>query len=139
MSRSGSLHHSKGGNFTEQLLYVQHVDKEKDKASTISEQSLHEYLLNNSQIFSDSNFSKYLKTPKANLGTLKSSLQDEIVKLAGVCTNPLPAIRKAVAFHAFVVFRTLNFKTKEKMFYSMEKNGQYIVLQHRLYYGLRYL
>jgi hypothetical protein len=131
MSRSGSLHQAKGKKFTKQLLYVQHVDKEKDTASAISEQSLDEYLLNNSQIFSDSNFSKYLRNPKANFDILKSSSQDEIVIYAAVCTNPLPATPNITGFtfHAFVVFGTLNFKTKEKMWYSMEKNGKYIVLQ----------
>jgi ankyrin repeat protein len=131
MSRSGSLHQAKGGNFTKKLLYVQHVDKEKDTASTISEQSLHEYFLGDSKIFSDSNFAEYLRNPKANVDILKSSLQDEIVIGALVCTNPLPAIpvKTAVTFHAFVVFKTENSKTKNGMWYSMEKNGQYIVLQ----------
>jgi ankyrin repeat protein len=130
MSRSGSLHQAKGGNFTKQLLYVQHVDKEKDTASTISEQSLDEYFLKDSKTFSDSNFSKYLLNPKANVDILKSSLQDEIVRLADVCTNPLPIpLKSGVTIHAFVVFWTQNLKTNEEMCYSMEKNGQYIVLQ----------
>jgi ankyrin repeat protein len=120
MSRSGSL----GGNFTKKLLYVQHVDEEKDTDSTISEQSLDEYFLGDSQIFSD------LSNPKANVDILKSSLQDEIVIYAAVCTNPLPIpVNLDVTIHAFVVFGTLNFKTKEKMWYSMEKNTKNIVLQ----------
>jgi hypothetical protein len=131
MSRSvAASHQAKGGIFTKQLLYVQHVDKEKDKASTISEQSLDEYFLKDRKIFSDSNFAEYLSNPKANVDILKSSLQDEIVTGAMVCTNPLPAIRKtAVTIHAFVVFWTENLKTQNGMWYSMEKNGQYIVLQ----------
>ncbi len=125
MSRSGAASDlAKGKNFTKQLLYVQHVHQEKDTDSTISEQSLHEYFLGDNQIFSD------LSNPKANVDILKSSLQDEIVIIAHVCTNPLPAIRKtAVTFHAFVVFWTENLKTQNGMWYSMEKNGQYIVLQ----------
>jgi ankyrin repeat protein len=121
-----------GKKFTKQLLYVQHVDKEKKTASTMSEQSLDEYLLNNSQTFSDSNFAEYLRNPKANVDILKSALQDEKVIAALVCTNPLPAIpQTAVTIHAFVVFQTSNsnLKTKNVMWYSMEKNGQYIVLQ----------
>jgi hypothetical protein len=130
MSRSGSSDLAKGKKFTKQLLYVQHVDKEKDTASTISEQSLDEYLLNNSKIFSDSNFAEYLRNPKANVDILKSSLQDEKVLIAHVCTNPLPATPKtAVTIHAFVVFMTENLKTKNYVYYSLEKNGQYIVLQ----------
>ncbi|XP_046457478.1 delta-latroinsectotoxin-Lt1a-like [Daphnia pulex] len=125
MSRSGaSSDLAKGKKFTKQLLYVQLVDKEKDTASTFSEQSLDEYFLNNRKIFSD------LSNPKANVDILKSSLQDEIVFGAAVNTNPLPAIRKtAVTIHAFVVFQTENLKTNDRMWYSMEKNGQYIVLQ----------
>jgi ankyrin repeat protein len=131
MSRSGAASDlAKGKKFTKQLLYVQHVDKEKDTASTISEQSLHEYFLNNSKIFSDSHFSMYERTPTANVDILKTSLQDEKVIGAAVYTNPLPIpLKTAVTIHAFVVLVTQNLKTKNDMFYSMEKNGQYIVLQ----------
>ncbi|XP_046647767.1 serine/threonine-protein phosphatase 6 regulatory ankyrin repeat subunit B-like [Daphnia pulicaria] len=121
---------AKRNYFTNQLLYVQHVDKEKDTASTISEQSLHEYLLNNSKTFSDSRFSEYLGNPEANVDILKSSLQDEKVATAQVFTNPLPiSLKLDVACHAFVFFVTWNLKTNNVMCYSMEKNGQYIVLQ----------
>ncbi|XP_046647766.1 uncharacterized protein LOC124337789 [Daphnia pulicaria] len=130
MSRSGSSDLAKGKKFTEQLLYVQHVNKEKDTDSTISEQSIWEYFLNNSQMFSESNFAEYLRNPKANLGILKCSLQNEKVVVAAVCTNPLPIpLKTDVTIHAFVVLKTHNLKTKNDMYYSMEKNGQYIVLQ----------
>jgi hypothetical protein len=59
-----SLNRAKGKYFTKQLLYVQHVDKEKDTASTISEQSLRECFLGHTKIFSDPNFSDYLKNPR---------------------------------------------------------------------------
>jgi hypothetical protein len=68
MSRSGaSSDLAKGKYFRKQLLYVQHVDKEKDTDSEFSEQSLHEYFLKDSQIFSDSHFSRYERTPTANV------------------------------------------------------------------------
>ncbi len=130
MSRSGASDLAKGKKFTNQLLYVQHVNKKKDTASTISEQSLHEYLLNNSKTFSDSRFSEYLGNPEANVDILKSSLQDEKVATAQVFTNPLPIpLKTVVTIHAFVFFVTWNLKTNNVMCYSMEKNGQYIVLQ----------
>jgi ankyrin repeat protein len=133
MSRFGSSDHAKGGNFTEQLLYVQHVHKENYLTIRIfSEQSIWEYFLKDSQIFSDSRFAEYLRNPKENLDILNimHSLQDEIVKVAMVCTNPLPIpLKTAVTIHAFVVLKTQNLKTKNVMWYSMEKNGQYIVLQ----------
>jgi hypothetical protein len=69
MHRASDL--AKGKKFLRQLLYVQHVDKEKDTASEIPEQSLREYLLNDSKIFSDSTFSEYLKNPNANLDIVK--------------------------------------------------------------------
>jgi hypothetical protein len=120
---------AKEDKFTDPLLYAQHVDKEKDTASIISQQSIREYFLGHGQIFSDSNFAEYLKNPKANVGILKSFLDDEITHVQ-VYINPLPAIPKtAVTIHAFVVFQTRNPTTNEEMWWSLEKNTKYIVLQ----------
>jgi ankyrin repeat protein len=130
MSRLGAASDlAKRNYFTNQLLYVQHVDKEKDTASTISEQSLRE-LVENHEVYSDSHFANYEKSSKANVGILKSYLQDWIT-YAVVFSNSLSAIpfKSDVTTHAFVVFQTENSKTNEKMCYSIEKNGQYIVLQ----------
>jgi ankyrin repeat protein len=129
MSRSGALDLAKGKKFLKQLLYVQHIDKEKDTASTISEQSLDEYFLGQSNIISDSHFSKYLRDPKANVDILKSYLEEQITSVK-VFSNPLE-IRphSGVAFHAFVFFVTYNKASKKKTCWSLEKNGQYIVLQ----------
>jgi ankyrin repeat protein len=131
---SGSLDLAKGKKFLNQLLYVQHVDKEKDTTSTISEQSLREYLLVNHKIFSDSNFSEYLRNPKANVGILKSSLKDVITHVQ-VYSNPLPVamLRSEVTIHAFVAITTKNRRTKKEMWYSIEKNGKNIVLQQSPY------
>jgi ankyrin repeat protein len=130
MSRLGAaLDLAHGKYFTKQLLYVQHVDKKKDTASTISEQSIWEYFLRDSQIFSDPHFSEYMRNPKANVGILKSFLEDKITHFQ-VYSNSIPILHKsAITFHAFVVFQTENSKTNEKMWYSMEKNGFYIILQ----------
>ncbi|EFX68518.1 hypothetical protein DAPPUDRAFT_114502 [Daphnia pulex] len=133
MSRSGAASDlAKGGNFTNLLLYVQHVDREKDMASTISDISLREYLLlENHKIFTDTNFAEYMRNPKANVGILKSFLEHTITHVE-VYSNPLPAIpfKSENMIHAFVVFRTWNWMTeKETWWYSIEKNGHYIVLQ----------
>ena len=134
MSSSGftSSDLAKGRKFLNQLLYVQHVDKEKDTASEIPEQSLEEHLLTSRQMFADLNFTPYLKNPKANVGILKSFLTDTII-LAKVYSNPLPiplASKSNVTIHAFVVLTTWNDSdSKKRMWWSLEKNGKYIVLQ----------
>jgi ankyrin repeat protein len=130
MSRSGAASDlAKRNYFRKQLLYVQHVDKEKDTDSEFSEQSLHEYFLKDSQIFSDKDFSRYERTPTANVGILKSYLEELITEVK-VLTNPLPIpLKSGVTIHAFVFFKTWNKAKNEKMCYSMEKNGQYIILQ----------
>jgi hypothetical protein len=131
MSRSGASDLAKGKLFLRQLLYVQHVDKEKETASTISEQSFRECFLGHTKIFSDPNFADYLKNPRANVGILKSSLEDKISHVQ-VYSNPLPAIplESNVTIHAFVVFETwIRTPFSETTWWSLEKNGQYIVLQ----------
>ena len=50
-----------GKKFLKKLLYVQHVDEEKDTASETPGRYLEEYLLVDRTIFPDSNFTKYLK------------------------------------------------------------------------------
>jgi hypothetical protein len=70
-----------------------------------------------------------LKNPKANVGILKSFLQDEITHVQ-VYTNPLLVIPKSnFTIHAFVVFQTRNPTTNAEMWWSLEKNTKYIVLQ----------
>jgi hypothetical protein len=124
-----SDHVAKGEIFTDPLLYAQHVDKEKDTTSIISQQSIREYFLGHGQILSDTNFTDYLKNPKANVGILKSFLQDEITHVQ-VYTNPLPFLLNwRVTNHAYVVFKTRNPTTNEEMWWSLEKNTKYIVLQ----------
>jgi hypothetical protein len=135
MSRSGAASDlAKGENFTNLLLYVQHVDREKDMASTISEISLREYLLENHKIFTDTNFAEYMRNPKANVGILKSFLEHTITHVE-VYSNPLPAIpfQSNVTIHAFVVFETWDWMTEKETWYSIEKNGHYIVLQQSPY------
>jgi hypothetical protein len=72
-----------------------------------------------------------LKTPKANLGILKSYLNDRIIMNAFYC-NPLPFRFGAdvITIHAFVVFQTQSLRGgNKKMWWSLEKSGRYIVLQ----------
>jgi hypothetical protein len=113
-------------------VYVQHVDKKKDTASEIPERSLHEYLIIDRKEISDSELTEYLRNPTVNLDILKSSLKDIIVH-AMVYSNPLPIpIKSGVTIHAFVVFQTMNESNSEKTWWSLEKNGKYIVLQQSL-------
>jgi hypothetical protein len=117
--------------FHKQLLYVQHCKETKDTTSTISQQSIREYFLRSDiKIFSDSNFSEYLKTPKANLGILKSYLNDRIIMNAFYC-NPLPFRfgSDVITIHAFVVFQTQSLRGNKKMWWSLEKSSRYIFLQ----------
>ncbi len=179
MSGSGSSDLAKGGNFTNQWLYVQHVDKEKDMASTITRESFDEIILRLNtfpdsfisellivaermangkstifdcilmerireevkrqelideiaEILSDRNFSDNLK---ANVVILKSSLKD-VISHVEVYSNPLPATAPTseVAFqNTFVSFKTDNLETKGEMWWSLEKNEKYIVLQQSPY------
>jgi ankyrin repeat protein len=133
---------AKGEEFIEKLLYVQHVDENKDTASETSERYLEEYLLADRTNFADSNFTKYLWSPKENLSILKSSMEDVITGVT-IYSNPLPIPLwlPGITFHAFVVFKTHDGnlwdqkregrKKKEKwaIWWSLEKNGKYIVLQ----------
>jgi ankyrin repeat protein len=129
MLRSGSSDLAKGKKFLNQLLYVQHVDKGKDTVSEIPELFFYEYLLTDREIFSSFNFTTYLSNPKANLEILKSSLKDDITKVI-VYSNPLPIpIKSDVTVHAFVVFETENEANSKVTWWSLEKNGHYIVLQ----------
>ena len=123
----------KGKNFIKKLLYVQHVNKEKDTVSETSERYLEEYLLANRTNFYDSNFTEYLASPNENLSMLKSSMGD-LIRNVTVYSNPLPIPLKVpgVTFHAFVVFKTARFRwfrNSEETWWSLEKNGQYIILQ----------
>ena len=136
MSTSGSTSSdlAKGKKFLKKLLYVQHVDKEKETASEISDRYLEEFLLLADRTdFRDSNFTEYLigKSPKANLSILKSSMRVAINQVT-VYSNPLPIPLqlKDVTIHAFVVFDTENYSNGiSKMWWSLEKNGKHIVLQ----------
>jgi hypothetical protein len=124
-----SDHIAKAEKLTDPLLYAQHVDKNKETVSIISQQSIREYFLGHGQTLSDTNFTEYLKNPKANVDILKSFLQDEITHVQ-VYTNPLPFLLNwRVTNHAYVVFKTRNPTTNEEMWWSLEKNTKYIVLQ----------
>ena len=119
MLSSGSTDLAKGKKFLKKLLYVQHVEKGKDVTSEIPEM----YNLN---------FIAHLKNPTSNLGILKSSLNDEIVEVK-IYSNPLEIpIKSDVTIHAFVVFKTVKLWDDKEMWWSLEKNGSYIVLQQSL-------
>ena len=139
---------AKGREFAKQLLYVQHVDEEKPTASKMSEDVLLNYILEDHIQVSRLN----LNTPNliqsnSNFDILKSSVTNEILQVS-VYSNPLPfhstlekySSRKMfkmpnlpawcdVAIHAFVVLKTLNPCDKRINWWSMEKNGKYIILQ----------
>lgn len=125
-SGSTSAPLAKGKQFLQKLLYVQHVDKEKDTASEIPEHSLHEYLIADRKEFSSPHFREYLKNLIKNLVILKSSLKD-IITHATVFSNPLPIPMKSgvTIIHAFVVLKTES-QTNSKVtcWSSLEKNGK---------------
>jgi ankyrin repeat protein len=134
-STSGSITSSdlaKGKKFIKKLLYVQHVDEERDTVSEISNRYLEIYLLADRTNFHDSKFTKYLASPKANLGILKSSMKDVITEVT-VYSNPLsiPFQLKDVTIHEYVVFMTENTSNGHlrKTWWSLEKNGKCIVMQ----------
>ena len=82
--------------FLNQLLYVQHVDKEKDTACEIPEPFFQDYLQSGHKMFS------YLRVP--NFDVLKSSLKDDIIEEVGVYSNPLPIpLESSITIHAFVI------------------------------------
>ena len=130
-STSTSSDLAKGKKFLEKLQYVQHVDKKKAMISEISEPIL-QNLLANRKVCQDSNSTENVGNPKANLDILKSSLGDRIFFVM-VCSNPLQislVSSPTVTFHAFVVFATCNnANSRKQMWWSLEKNGNYIVLQ----------
>jgi ankyrin repeat protein len=138
-SGSTSSDLAKGKKFIKKLLYVQHVDKEKETASEIPDRYLEEFINPYRTNFPDTgisqyNFPEYLKSPKSNLSLLKSSMGDWIRKVT-VYSNSLP-IRlqlKDVTIHAFVVFRTSDMNgdlySLAEIWWSLEKNGHHIVLQ----------
>jgi ankyrin repeat protein len=132
MSSSTSSDLPKGKKFIKKLLYVQHVDKEKDTASEIPDRYLEEFLKADRTNFHDSKFTKYLKSPKANLSLLMKSMGDWITKVT-VYSNPLsiPLKVPGVTIHAFVVFMTTRYRGIKiiKTWWSLEKNGHHIVLQ----------
>ena len=128
-----------GKEFIDKLLYVQHVDKKKDKTSELSERTLRDLLADDRKVCEDStNSTENGGNPdESNLDILKSFLKDRITEVS-ICSNPLsisfePLTKRKPkdAFHAFVVFTTLNTTNskKKKMWWSLEKNTQSIVLQ----------
>jgi ankyrin repeat protein len=64
------------------------------------------------------------------LGFLKNYLKDRITNIK-VYSNPLPSLPDvSVLIHAFVVFSTMPISSNpEEMWWSLEKNGKYIILQ----------
>jgi hypothetical protein len=119
-SASPSSDLAKGKKFLEKLQYVQHVDKEKDTASEITEQILRDLLADISKVCHDSNSTENLGNPDmANLNILKSFLKDRITNVR-VFSNPLPIpilSPSIVPVQAFVVFVTCN-TTKSGTEYS---------------------
>ena len=103
-----------------------------DTVSETSDRDVEEYFLGDCTNFTDPSFMEYLRSPKANLSILQTSMGDWIRKVT-VYSNSLP-IRlhqlKDVTIHAFVVFQTWNdYFHNSTMWWSLEKNGTYIVLQ----------
>ena len=135
---------AKGREFAKQLLYVQHVDEEKPTASKMSEDVLLNCILKGIHLYTAPNSSQ----SDSNFDILKSSVRNEILQVS-VYSNPLPihstleaySFRKLfkmpslpawcdVAFHAFVVLKTLDPIDNNRInWWSMEKNGKYIILQ----------
>ena len=119
MGNSGSTSSglAKGEEFTDKLLYVQHLDKDRDTASETPDRNLQEYLLAKRTNFTDPSFKQYLfNNQKENLSILKWSLMDSYARIekVAVYSNPLP-IRlqlKDVTIHAFVVFKMSHSKNK---------------------------
>ncbi|XP_046648232.1 serine/threonine-protein phosphatase 6 regulatory ankyrin repeat subunit B-like [Daphnia pulicaria] len=165
-SGSTSSDLAKGKEFVKNLLYVQHVDKEKDTTSEIPELFLLDYILQDKSDGGSSSLysrrdchlnvtSNSASQPNSNLDILKSALKNRLLEVS-VYSNPLPirtplerySVRNAlnipslpslsdVAIHAFVVFKTMDTtdgSNKIINWWSIEKNGRYIILQQSLYF-----
>jgi ankyrin repeat protein len=161
-SGSTSSDLAKGKEFVKNLLYVQHVDKEKDTTSEIPELFLLDYILQDKSDGGSSSLysrrdchlnvtSNSASQPNSNLDILKSALKNRLLEVS-VYSNPLPirtplerySVRNAlnipslpslsdVAIHAFVVFKTVDTTDDSKInWWSIEKNGKYIILQQSL-------
>ena len=139
---------AKGMEFCNEILYVQHLDLEKDVISEIPELLLEDYILQDRQKFCHLEFTAYSENPKSNIEILKSGIQCDIQEVS-VHSNSLP-IRPTLEkysfraklklprlpsfcdlmIHAFVVFKTYDIAAGKNMWWSLEKNGHHIVLQH---------
>jgi ankyrin repeat protein len=147
-SASASSNQAKGNNYLKKILYVQFVDQDKDMISEIPDLFLEDNVLQGREKFRDLKFSEYVNNPKSNIEVLKSGLQNDIQQVY-VFSNPLsfavrfngfslreflklpklPSIRD-VTIHAFVVFQTFDIVAGKEIWWSIEKNGLYTVLQH---------
>jgi hypothetical protein len=150
MSRSGSASSglAKGKSFVKKLLYAQYVDVAKDVTCVIPELLLEDYILQERGKFCDLQFTEYLKNPKSNIQVLKLGLKSKTLEVY-VYSNPLMpfattlekmSARKILnlpklpsicdlTIHAFVVFRTYDCANGIEIWWSLEKNGHYTVLQ----------
>ena len=122
-----------GKLFQKKLLYVQHVDESKPLTTEIPISELKFNVLYNSLKLRDA----ILEFPSDKsfhtddvLGILKNYLKDPITNIR-VYSNPLPSLPDvSVLIHAFAVFKTKPIPSIAKeMWWSLEKNGKYIILQ----------
>lgn len=111
------------------------MDKAKDVTTEISELDLKLNVLDYSLNFRDKDLefplNKFRFSGQSILDILKDSLPDFISNV-WVYSNPLPKLPVvSVLFHAYAVFTTNKIPSSpsSEMWWSLEKNGKYIILQ----------
>jgi ankyrin repeat protein len=126
-----------GKLFRKKLLYVQHVDDQVDTQSEMDDLFLDKFIINSNfgDPFFIHNFYEERNNP-SNLGILRKALNHEIqcvkiysapIHLSINCNLFFPW--KEAEIHTYVVFRTVDSDGRNNMWWSLEKNNDYIVLR----------
>lgn len=120
-----SLGRIKGKCFTQKLLFIDDADSETVKGIAID---LFDFYTELS--VSQFNKNKWRKDWKT-LGQLcETCFKDDISEVV-VCSSPLTKLNRNenLLYHAFAVFKTVNVVSGQTVWWSVEKNGEHIVLQ----------
>lgn len=120
-----------GKLFRKKLLYVQHVDDQVDPQSEMDDVLLNNFIINSNfgdPFFFHNSFEE--RNNNSNLGILRSALNHKIqcVKIYSAPIDLLINWRE-VEIHTYVVFRTVDSDGRNNMWWSLEKNNDYIVLR----------
>jgi hypothetical protein len=121
-----SLGRVKGRCFTQKLLYINEADSETVIGDEIDPFKFHTEL-------SVSQFKKNKRPKKALWQLCETSFKDDICEVL-VYSSPLTNLNRneKLLYHAFAIFQTKNIEGGQTAWWSVEKNGEYIVLQRTI-------